>query len=78
MAVAILRLIFEGEQVRGGQGDTVDSEKVIYPEVVEFATFNLQLSIVRDPVVHNCFSLFNNSWRQAEIWILAQVKSDPR
>ena len=41
MSVAILRLIFEGEQVRGGQGDTVDSEKVIYPEVVEFATFNL-------------------------------------
>ena len=41
MAVAILGLIFEGEQVRGGQGDTVDCEKVIYPEVVEFATFNL-------------------------------------
>ena len=41
MAVAILGLIFEGEQVRGGQGGTVDSEKVIYPEVVEFATFNL-------------------------------------
>ena len=40
MSGAILRLIFEGEQVRGGQGDTVDSEKVIYPEVVEFATFN--------------------------------------
>ena len=73
MAVAILGLIFEGEQVRGGQGDTVDSEKVIYPEVVD-----LQLSIVRDPVVHDCFSLFNNRWRQAEIWILAQVKSDPR
>ena len=44
MAVAILGLIFEGEQVRGGQGDTVDSEKVIYPEVVKFATFNLPFS----------------------------------
>ena len=53
MAVAILGLIFEGEQVRGGQGDTVDSEKVIYPEVVD-----LQLSIVRDPVVHDCFFPF--------------------
>ena len=59
MAVAILGLIFEGEQVRGGQGDTVDSERVIYPEVVGFATFNLQLSIVRNPVVHDCFFLFN-------------------
>ena len=61
MAVAILGLIFEGEQVRGGQGDTVDSEKVIYPEVVEFATFNLQLSIVRDPVVHDCFFPFSTT-----------------
>ena len=74
MAVAILGLIFEGEQVRGGQGDTVDSEKVIYPEVVESATFNCEESC--GPRLF--FSLFNNRWRQAEIWIQAQVKSDPR
>ena len=77
MAVAILGLIFEGEQVRGGQGDTVDCERVIYPEVVDLQ-LSICRSIVRDPVVHDCFSLFNNRWRQAEIWILAQVKSDPR
>ena len=39
MSVAILGLIFEGEQVRGGQGDTVDSEKVIYPKVALGDTF---------------------------------------
>ena len=78
MAVAILGLIFEGEQVRGGQGDTVDCEKVIYPEVVEFATFNLPFNCEGSCGPRLFFSLFNNRWRQAEIWIQAQVKSDPR
>ena len=58
MAVAILGLIFEGEQVRGGQGDTVDSEKVIYPEVVDLQ-LSICRSIVRDPVVHDCFFPFS-------------------
>ena len=58
MSVAILRLIFEGEQVRGGQGGTVDSEKVIYPEVVELQ-LSICRSIVRNPVVHDCFFPFH-------------------
>ena len=58
MAVAILGLIFEGEQVRGGQGDTVGSEKVIYPEVVDLR-LSICRSIVRNPVVHDCFFPFS-------------------
>ena len=57
MSVAILGLIFEGEQVRGGLGDTVDSEKVIYPEVVELQ-LSICRSIVRNPVVYDCFFPF--------------------
>ena len=60
MSVAILRLIFEGEQVRGGQGDTVDSEKVIYPEVVDLR-LSVCHSIVRNPVVHDCFFPFSTT-----------------
>ena len=58
--MAILGLIFEGEQVRGGQGDTVDSEKVIYPEVVELQ-LSICRSIVRNPVVHDCFFPFSTT-----------------
>ena len=82
MAVAILGLIFEGEQVRGGQGDTVDSEKVIYPEVVEFATFNCEGSC--GPRLFFPFSTTGGDRQRfgskltVSSELVAQVKSDPR
>ena len=86
MAVAILGLIFEGEQVRGGQGDTVDSEKVIYPEVVEFATFNLPFNC-EEPCGPRLFFPFSTTGGDRQRFgskltvsseLVAQVKSDPR